>query len=39
MGETQEGQHSPETFFTIHMADPQEVHLRKIGKSNFCLHI
>ncbi|QCD78168.1 Purine permease [Vigna unguiculata] len=31
MGETQEGQHSPETFFTIHMADPQEVHLRKIA--------
>ncbi|WVY93897.1 hypothetical protein V8G54_032985 [Vigna mungo] len=30
MGETKEVQHSPETFFTIHMADPQEVHLSKI---------
>jgi len=37
MEEAQEVQHSPETCFTIHMGDPQEVHLSKIGKSTFCL--
>ncbi|ESW18620.1 hypothetical protein PHAVU_006G056100 [Phaseolus vulgaris] len=31
MEEAQEVQHSPETCFTIHMGDPQEVHLSKIA--------
>lgn len=35
MGETQEPQLSPETCFTIHMGEPQEVQLTKIGNSTF----